>query len=357
MNILILTGRFGMGHYSAANAIKEEIESCYYDMKIDIVDIVEYLVPETRQYVYGSFEVLVSKFGNIYNFFNKVMGQKCIVPLKGKFVSKIDKLIDEYSTDIIISTLPISSQYISIYKMVKKINIPLITYITDISWHDEWIAQNTNYYFVGSIKVKEELIKKGIDKGKIKVSGIPVKGKFKVNEDIHNNSLKKNLLIMGGGLGLIEFDNEFFERLNNEENIKTTIITGNNKKMYDFIKKNYKNLKVVGYVNNVDEYMKKSDLIVSKAGGVTLYEAIYSEVPMYVVKPFLVQEVRNAEYIEDERIGRVVWNKEEEVVEDIISLLNDNKEIVNMRINMKSIKKSFDIDSINSIIGNYRKGA
>ena len=103
--------------------------------------------------------------------------------------------------------------------------------------------------------------------------------------------------------------------------------------------------------------MKKSDLIVSKAGGVTLYEAIYSEVPMYVVKPFLVQEVRNAEYIEDERIGRVVWNKEEEVVEDIISLLNDNKEIVNMRINMKSIKKSFDIDSINSIIGNYRKGA
>ena len=78
MNILILTGRFGMGHYSAANAIKEEIESCYYDMKIDIVDIVEYLVPETSQYVYGSFEVLVSKFGNIYNFFNKVMGQKCI---------------------------------------------------------------------------------------------------------------------------------------------------------------------------------------------------------------------------------------------------------------------------------------
>lgn len=42
MNILILTGRFGMGHYSAANAIKEEIESCYYDMKIDIVEKQKY---------------------------------------------------------------------------------------------------------------------------------------------------------------------------------------------------------------------------------------------------------------------------------------------------------------------------
>ncbi|SCJ02353.1 Processive diacylglycerol glucosyltransferase [uncultured Clostridium sp.] len=357
MNILILTGRFGMGHYSAANAIKEEIESCYSDMKIDIVDIVEYLVPETSKYVYGSFEVLVSKFANLYNLFNKAMRQKCVVPLKGKFISKLDKLIDKYSPEIIISTLPISSQYISAYKMLKKINIPLITYITDISWHDEWIAQNTNYYFVGSIKVKEELIKKGIGKEKIKVSGIPVKSKFKINKEVHNNSLKKNLLIMGGGLGLIELDNELFKRLNNEENIKTTVIAGNNKKMYHFIKENYKNLDVVGYVNNVDQYMKKADLVVSKAGGITLYEAIYSEVPIYVVKPFLIQEVNNAKYIEDECIGRVVWNKEEDIVENIISVLSDNKEIINMRRNMKNIKESFDINSINLIVGNYRKGA
>lgn len=357
MNILILTGRFGMGHYSAANAIKEEIESCYYDMKIDIVDIVEYLVPEISQYVYESFEVLVSKFGNIYNFFNKVMGQKCIIPLKRKFISKIDKLIDEYSPEIIISTLPISSQYISTYKMVKKINIPLITYITDISWHDEWIAQNTNYYFVGSIKVKEELIKKGVDKEKIKVSGIPVKGKFKINGKIHNSSLKKDLLIMGGGLGLIEFDNELFKRLNYEEHIKTTVVTGNNKKMYDFIKENYKNLDVVGYINNVDEYMKKSDLILSKAGGITLYEAIYSEVPICVVKPFLVQEVKNAEYIEEEYIGKIIWDKKADLVESIISLLNDNKEINSMKVNMRNIKISLESNSINLIIDRYRKGA
>lgn len=357
MNILILTGRFGMGHYSAASAIKEEIESCYSDMKIDIVDVVEYLVPETSKYVYRSFDVLVSKFSNLYNLFNKAMGQKCVVPLKGRFISKLDKLIDKYSPEIIISTLPISSQYISAYKMLKKINIPLITYITDISWHDEWIAQNTNYYFVGSIKVKEELIKKGIDKEKIKVSGIPVKSKFKINKEINNNSLKRNLLIMGGGLGLIELDNELFNKLNNEENIKTTVIAGNNKKMYHFIKESYKNLEVVGYVNNIDEYMQKADLVVSKAGGITLYEAIYSEVPIYVVKPFLVQEVNNAKYIEDERIGRVIWNKEEDIVEDIISLLSDNKEIINMRINMKNIKESFDINSINLIVGNYRKGA
>ena len=47
MNILILTGKFGMGHYSAAEAIKQEIEENYKDINVNIkiIDIIDYLFP------------------------------------------------------------------------------------------------------------------------------------------------------------------------------------------------------------------------------------------------------------------------------------------------------------------------
>ena len=51
------------------------------------------------------------------------------------------------------------------------------------------------------------------------------------------------------------------------------------------------------YTNKINEYMRNADLIVSKSGGITLFEAIYSETPIYVVNPFLMQEVKNARFI------------------------------------------------------------
>ena len=49
-------------------------------------------------------------------------------------------------------------------------------------------------------------------------------------------------------------------------------------------------MRIIGYTNEVDKYMKEADLILTKSGGITTFEAIYSETPMYIVTPFLSQE-------------------------------------------------------------------
>ena len=162
---------------------------------------------------------------------------------------------------------------------------------------------------------------------------------------------------MGGGLGLIPFKEEVFESLNNERNIKTTIITGNNKKMYDYIKGKYKNIVVVGYTDTISEYMKKADLIISKSGGITLFEAIYSEVPMYVINPFLVQEIKNSKFIEKEKIGKVIRDKDFDIVSDILNLINDDDEITKMKNNMKNIKSRINQNEIINVLDKFMKGA
>lgn len=360
MNILILTGKFGMGHYSAAEAIKQEIEENYKDINVNIkiIDIIDYLFPAISSYVYKSFDTLVSKWANLYNFINTNNEERNIKTFNYLFIKKLDKLFDKYNPEVVISTLPISSQYISKYKSIKKSNVPLLTFITDISSHSEWIHKNTNYYFVGYEKIKGSLVNKGISEEKIIITGIPVRKQFReIDMDLNKNNKKKEVLIMGGGLGLISVNDELFEVLNNVKDIKTTIITGNNKSMYEYLRDKYKNIKVIGYTEEISKYMKNSDLIISKSGGITLFEAIYSEVPMYVINPFLVQEIKNSKFIEKEKIGKVIRDKDFDIVSDILNLINDDDEITKMKNNMKNIKSRINQNEIINVLDKFMKGA
>lgn len=357
MKILILTGRFGLGHYSVSEAIKQEINNTNSNIEVEIIDILDYLMPKASELIYKSFNVLVTKWSNLYNFINTNNEENNIKTFNYIFVKKIDKLLEEYKPNIIISTLPISSQYISKYKSIKKSNIPLFTFITDISSHNEWIHKNTDFYFVGDISIKRSLINKGISESKIIVTGIPVKQQFKNNVIEFNKKKTKEILIMGGGLGLISFNEDLFNKLNNEKDIKTTIITGNNRSMYEELKSKYKNINVIGYTNKINEYMRNADLIVSKSGGITLFEAIYSETPIYVVNPFLMQEVKNARFIEERGIGQVVWNEKADITDDILSIINDDESIEIMKNNMKKIKENVNQEEILRIINRFGKEA
>lgn len=350
MNVIILTGRFGMGHYSAAAAIKQEIERERNDVNVEIIDIIEFLMPLIMKIVYGVFNILVRRWSNLYNSLNKVSGRYSNAPFKSVFIKKLDTLIDDYSPDLVISTLPISSKYISAYKDIRKSCLPLYTCITDISTHNEWIADNTDLYFVGAEKVKLSLMKKGIPSDKIEIVGIPVKQSFKNNKSLISLRSQKEILIMGGGLGLIPFVDELLGSLDIVSDVKTTVITGNNYKMYHELKNKYLNINVIGYTDKVHEFMQKADIILSKAGGITIFEAIYSEIPLLVIKPFLEQEKSNAAYVEAEQIGKVIWNKNKDIILEIRALLQDEDAIDEMKKNMRKVKQKISQISISDII-------
>lgn len=140
MNIIILTGRFGMGHIKAAEAIREQILEENRNHNVEIIDFMDYMFPSFSKLIYRGFNFLVSSCSGLYNMLNKAAGGNGTVPLKVAFTKKIDKLIEEHRADIIVVAFPVCSQYISAYKKMRRVDIPLYTYITDITAHEEWIA-------------------------------------------------------------------------------------------------------------------------------------------------------------------------------------------------------------------------
>ena len=136
MNVLILTGRFGMGHVAAAEAVQQEIVRRAPSARVDVVDIVEACRPELSGLVYGFFDFTVHYCSGVYNLLNRLAGRCDGAPLERQMRSRMERLLDEHRPDLVVSTLPLSSQYVAAYKRASGDPIPLYTYITDIYARD-----------------------------------------------------------------------------------------------------------------------------------------------------------------------------------------------------------------------------
>ncbi|WFD09628.1 MGDG synthase family glycosyltransferase [Tepidibacter hydrothermalis] len=361
-DVLILTANFGSGHVSVANAINEQLKIYDNDLNIKVVDVVEICSPHLTDEVYKAYEILVKNTQDIYNYFYKKKANKQTMMDKiiyKMYLSKMAKYIQETNPKIIISTFPMCSGFVSMYKEKYKSEIPFITCITDIVDNFEWIYPNTDKYMVATQSVKSKLVAKGIDCNTIQVTGIPVRKKFsdKSSIDIKKKYGIKNsefvILMMGGGLGLLPEDDEIYTYLDNLENVKTVVITGKNKEKFNYLTKkmNLKNTIVKGFTDEIDELMNNADLLITKPGGVSTFEAIHSEIPMLINNPTLAQEIENANFIENSGIGMIARNSDE--IKDMVEkFIISDKLKEELKKNIKEIKKQLDTDMLIDYIEN-----
>ena len=55
--------------------------------------------------------------------------------------------------------------------------------------------------------------------------------------------------------------------------------------------------RILGFVDNVYEYMEIADLLISKSGGITVSESLAKELPLLVIAPIMGQETRNSDFL------------------------------------------------------------
>ena len=146
---------------------------------------------------------------------------------------------------------------------------------------------------------------------------------------------------MGGGLGLIPGGEKLLKALNDTPGLLVTLIAGKNEALEKAARRDYPNIHVVGFTDQVDRYMRQAHLVLTKPGGITTFEAIATRTPLYVVLPFLEQEKGNACFIENSNIGRVIWRKDTDIAADLLDLVADKKLLQTMACNMEELASSF----------------
>lgn len=328
--ILILTAQFGAGHISAANAIKDYI--CEYNDNYNIViqNFINASLPRINKPMVKMYENNTKYMPELYNYYyylKKSFSSKYDISHM-IYTPKLSEYIIDVNPDLIISTFPLAASCVYNFNLKHKDNpIPCVTVITDVVDSLEWIYPNTDMYFVPSQEIRNRLVQKGISPESIKVTGVPINKNFYVEEREYIPG-KYRLLLLGGGRGLFDFDENFMHWIDNfvgiyKDVIEVTIVTGKNKKLYEHLteKKPVNNIKVLGFVTNMHELIKEYDLMLTKPGGATLFEAIHSKTPIIVRLPKVGQEIENAKFIVDKGIG-IIYSDEDDLKEIFKSIVS-----------------------------------
>ena len=326
MKILILYAKYGGGHLSAANAIKEGIEENYKQNKVEIIDCMEYLNKVINYLTIKSYEGMAKRMPKLWGKVYKASRKGIIASISNgankMLTNKLGKLINKLEPDLIISTHPFSNQMCGLLKKKGKIDIPIASILTDFKYHEQWLINHEyiNKFFVSNDKMRMDLIQYGINENKVFAMGMPISKKFKksfdkkqiISEFELNEELRTILFFAGGRMGLankkIYTYMEELTKISNE--MQVIAISGKNKKVYDRFKQiaeNYKNIKTIEFTDKVAELMSISDLVITKPGGITSSEALASNVPILAINPIPGQEEENAEFLEQE--GVAIWMK------------------------------------------------
>ena len=357
LRLIVLTGKFGMGHWAASLSLKQQLERSL-GAQVEVVDLFAATLPELSPALYKSFRLLVTYGGGLYNLVHLLTDSSKAAmpsPLVDGLTQRFYDLALASQPDAVIATHPLCAQAVSRLKeeAVRKehcyLDLPLFTCITDVSSHPEWINSNTDCYLVPDGEVKRSLVEKGVSPARICVTGIPVRQEFRCLSRGGDSPKKgRQLLVMGGGLGLLPMDGGFYETLNGIPGTHTTIITGSNEKLLRHLRGRWENIQVLGYVDRVWEYLEKSDMIVTKPGGITLFESIFAQIPIFSWRPALCQERGNARWLEEQGIGWVA--KRADCAGEIREILMDQERLARASARMARVKQQLEVDALSRLM-------
>ena len=160
------------------------------------------------------------------------------------------------------------------------------------------------------------------------------------------NYNKKLVLFVMGSLGSSKINEIIYNTMSKFEkkNYEILFVTGNDS--YEEMKNKVypSNVKVVPFINEITRVMKKTDVLVSRAGATTLSEIISLEVPTILVpSPYVPDnhQYKNAIDLVNKNAAILIEEKNlksDNLINTIDSIINDEEKTKEIRNNLKEFK-------------------
>ncbi|HYV23730.1 MAG TPA: glycosyltransferase [Pyrinomonadaceae bacterium] len=351
--ILIISSDTGGGHRSAAAAIVAGIES-FVKGESYAVRVVR-AVEESHH--------LAAKLVALYNWLlrNKQHWMKYYYWLINRFrpetreffhsrsIVYVRSLFQRWCPHIVVSVHPLTQHIFA--RVLKELGladrIPLVTVVTDpyYGFWKGWACDDVTLYLVASEEARRQLIDYGIASERIKISGMPVHPKFSFPGDdaarvartaLGLDAEKFTVFVNAGWEGGGNIPDIFRELVRGELDVQAIFLAGKNealKSEAESIAGEAKfPIKVIGYSDEVEQLMRAANVMISKLGGLTTFEALSCRVPIIadaITEP-MPQEASTLNLIVKSGAA-VMLQRASDVVPVVHRMLEDSKHYAAMR--------------------------
>ncbi len=351
--ILIISSDTGGGHRSAAQSLAEGIQKFWKGESVavrvmkaveDSHRVTEKLVnvynwtlrnkQHWMKYIYWAINRFRPETSNF--FLNR-----CIVYLKEQF--------EKWCPHIVVSVHPLTQHIFA--RLLRELNladqIPLVTVVTDpcYGFWKGWACDEVSLYLVANSEARRQLIDYGIAPEKIKISGMPVHPKFhEVDETVAQNARKAfgldaekfTVFVNAGWIGGGNVPQIFRELVRGELDVQAIFLAGKNEELKREAEELAKTakfpVKVIGYSDEIEKLMQSANVMISKLGGLTTFEALACRLPIIAdaTTPPMPQEAGTVNLIAKRGAG-ILLEKASDIVPTIQNLVSDTKKYAEMK--------------------------
>src|SRR5881394_1917401 len=351
--ILIISSDTGGGHRSAAAAIVAGIES-FVNGESYAVRVVR-AVEESHH--------LAAKLVAIYNWLlrHKQHWMKYYYWLINRFrpetleffhsrcMGYVRNVIERWCPHIVVSVHPLTQHILA--RVLKEIGwadrVPLVTVVTDpyYGFWKGWACDDVRLYLVATEDARRQLIDYGIAPERIKVSGMPVHPKFAFPGDdaarVARQALgldpeKFTVFVNAGWEGGGNIPLIFSELVRGELDVQAIFLAGKNENLKHEAERIAAEasfpIKVIGYSDEVEQLMKAANVMISKLGGLTTFEALSCRLPIIadvITKP-MPQEAGTVNLIAKSGAA-VMLRRASDIVPVVHRMVEDSKHYAALR--------------------------
>ncbi len=303
--ILIVTAAFGEGHNSAARNLGLALDAVGAYSRVS--DPCLRGAPGLTSLLSRGYRFATTRlpriWAAIYRSTDRCDFSKSRSPFMRLPERALGSLIDEFKPTAIVSTYPLYPYFL---KRIPQGKLPVFTVITDsIEINAAWLRAPTDYWLVTDATTRTMMIRKNLPAEKIIDTGFPVHPVFAEITPLSPDDpcdpfrvlyfpTASTQLLRRHGRALLE----------SSPSVRLTVVLGRNvRRLYHQakeIKTAYPGrVRIVGWTRKVPQFLTSHHLVVGKAGGATVHEAIAARCPMLIHHLVPGQEEGNLRLLED----------------------------------------------------------
>jgi len=324
--VLFLFSDTGGGHRTAAEAIDSALQRLEAGgVRTEMIDAFAACgIFPLREGIksYGALlNVQPSPYPALFHLSNGRTRARIMTELGKPFIrGNFRQLIERLDPSLVVSVHPLLNELAR--ETINAIGspAPLVTVITDlVTIHHAWTADaSADQYVVASAEAVRVCTSRGIPAERVHNLGLPIRDGFSPPYDaleakraLGLDPARHTLLVMSGGEGGGRL-RSILRRIAGTVralNLQVVAICGRNEGLRERLTalapRFREDAKILGFVDNIADYMRAADVLLSKAGPGTIAEAAACGLPIIVCDYISGQEAGNLAYVESRGAGVV----------------------------------------------------
>jgi 1,2-diacylglycerol 3-beta-galactosyltransferase len=339
--IVIFATKTGGGHWSPALAIAEEItRQTEEGYQLEVIDAL-YSRPNSRLTVDYAYSLMIRRYRPLWRVFFYTMNNRVALGAGMTFLYGMTRknlaatLKSGPCPEAVISTNSIVHAPIS--RLLRRVypQVPFVSVVTDpVNIHKAWVHKPARLVLVPSSMARQELIRMGQPPDVILETGLPISRHFypaspeekrAIRQELALDQDKPTILLMHGAEGHLNLqrnaraiDDRFGAR------VQQIVVCGKNtalKARMETIGFGA-HVKIFGFSTQISKFMQTADLLITKAGALTVSEGLACGLPILISQFLPGQEEGIPEWLEEKQAGMSAFTPHA-VVESITQLVHN----------------------------------